>query len=250
MWAAGIVVAAARAPDRRHPENRGQIPFVEKRRQLPVVPPRSTLAVLIPRWAAHRDALSLCAIPAVAFVLAVSFLRNAPGAIQSSLYIVYLGDIGLSATLIGALIGISELFGVVGTLVAAAAERVLRPHLLVVICIVCSITAIVMTPLIASAFALLVVAAGVRGAAQGMSQPVMYSLLGKAVPPEAHGASVGVRNAVTRLASIITPAVMGVAAEGLGIAASFYIVGGFLFAGTAALAIAARRLSASGVNPP
>jgi hypothetical protein len=51
---------------------------------------------------------------------------------------------------------------------------------------------------------------------------------------------VGLRNAVTRLASIITPAGMGIAAEIWGIEASFYAVGAALLVGTACVAAAAR----------
>ena len=196
----------------------------------------------IPQWRPHKQALALSAIPAVAFVLAVSFFRNAPGAVQSSLYVVYLGEIGLSGTLIGALVSLCELSGVLGSLMAAPLERRVRPQMLVVSCIAVSILAIALTPVMAVSFAFLAFAAAARGAAQGLSQPVMYSILGRAVPPEAHGASVGVRNAVTRLASIITPAIMGVAAEVWGLAVSFYVVGAVLLVGTAILGIAARSL--------
>jgi hypothetical protein len=55
-----------------------------------------------------------------------------------------------------------------------------------------------------------------------------------------HGASVGLRNAVTRLASIVTPAAMGIAAEAWGIEASFYVAGALLLVLTACLALAAR----------
>jgi hypothetical protein len=56
----------------------------------------------------------------------------------------------------------------------------------------------------------------------------------------AHGASVGLRNAVTRLASIVTPAAMGLAAEAWGIETSFYAAGAALLVLTAGLAFAAR----------
>jgi MFS-type transporter involved in bile tolerance (Atg22 family) len=189
----------------------------------------------------HRDALVLAAIPAVAFVLAVSFLRNAPGAIQASFYVVYLGDVGFTGTMIGILVGFCELAGVFGAFMAARMERVIRPHALVIVCIASSVTAIAITPLIGHFLALLFIAAAVRGVAQGLSQPLMYSLLGQAVPPSVHGATVGLRNSVTRLASIITPAVMGVAAELWGIEASFYVVGALLVAATAALTAAVMR---------
>jgi len=119
----------------------------------------------------------------------------------------------------------------------------MRPHALVVACIAASIVAIAITPLVAVSFVLLVLAAGLRGTAQGLSQPLMYGLLGRAVPPSAHGTSVGLRLAVTRLASIITPAIMGIAAESWGIEKSFYVVGVVLLLGTAALGIAAQSLA-------
>ncbi len=236
VWAAGTVIATALTPD------------LVRRRSEPARRARNvrTLSALIPQWRPHREALALSAIPAVAFVLAVSFFRNAPGAVQSSLYVVYLGDVGFTGTLIGTLVSLCELSGVVGSLVAAPVERLMRPQMLVCGCIAISILAIALTPLIAFSFVLLAIAAAMRGAAQGLSQPVMYALLGRSVPPDTHGASVGVRNAVTRLASIITPAIMGIGAETYGISASFYIVGAVLLIGTAVLALFARSLQTPG----
>ena len=230
LWAAGTVATAG----------------IERRRAARISPaqPRSTL-MLIPQWRAHKDALALAVIPGVAFVLLVSFFRNAPGAIQSSMYIVYLGNIGLTGTLIGILIGVCELAGIFGSLLAAPTERLIRPHALVIVCMMVSAVAISVTPLIGFLVPLLFVATSIRGFAQGMSQPLMYSLLGKAVPPTVHGASVGLRNAVTRLASIVTPAVMGVAAEAWGIETSFYVMGGVLLLGLCALAVAARSFARS-----
>ncbi|HET9405414.1 MAG TPA: MFS transporter, partial [Burkholderiales bacterium] len=190
--------------------------------------------------AQHRQAIALAAIPAVAFILAVSFLRNAPGAIQSSLFVVYLNGIGMSGTLIGFLVALSELFGVFGALAAARMERWLRGERLLILCIAASITAIAVTPLIGHFLALLIAASAVRGIAQGLSQPLMYSILSRAAPSTRHGASVGLRNAVVRLASIVTPAAMGFAAEAWGIEASFYVVGAVFLLATAALAVAAR----------
>ena len=231
LWAAGVVASARIAPHTRMPARTAD---AGKTR---------TVAMLIPQWAAHRQALALAAIPAVAFVLFVSFFRNAPGAIQSSMYVVYLGDVGLSGTLIGALVGICEFAGVIGSLTAARMERRVRAPTLVIGCMAASIMAISVTPLIGLLLPLLVIAASVRGFAQGMSQPLMYSLLGRAVPPSVHGASVGLRNAVTRLASIVTPAVMGVVAELWGIEMSFYVMGAAVLAGIAILAVASRRFT-------
>ena len=113
---------------------------------------------------------------------------------------------------------------------------------LVILCTVVSIVAICLTPLLAPVFILLALAAVVRGISQGMSQPLMYAVLTQGVPGGRHGASVGLRNAVVRLGSIITPALMGFIAEAYSIAASFYIIGVIYLLATAMLAFAERRL--------
>jgi MFS family permease len=200
------------------------------------------LALLVPRWAPHKESLLLALLPAVAFVLAASFLRGASGAIQNSLYVVYLGNIGLSGTLIGLLVAVAELSGVLGSLCAAPMERRLGSNRLVLACICVSILSISITPLIGHAIVLLFLACFMRGVAQGMSQPLMYSILSTGIPDNRQGSSVGLRNAVVRLSSIVTPAVMGMAAETWSIEASFYAIGGTFLAATALLAIAGRRL--------
>ena len=232
LCGAGIIASAARAA----PDGAGRRPHA-------AVPARTVLAALVPRWSEHKQALALAAVPAVAFVLALSFLRNSHGAIQSSLYVVYLADIGWSGTLIGVLVGLAEFFGVFGSMMAAATERRVPAGRLMLACIAVSLTAIAITPLIGGFLAALVAASAARGTAQGMSQPLMYSMLSRAAPSARHGTSVGLRNAVVRFASILTPAAMGIAAEAWGVEASFYVIGAVLLLATVALAAYARRAS-------
>lgn len=215
-------------------------PAAEPRSAQPAAPP--SMSMLVPRWQPHKEALLLALLPAVAFVLSASFLRGASGAIQNSLYVVHLGNIGLSGTVIGLLVAVAELSGVLGSMVAAPMERRLGSNRLVLACIVVSIVAIAITPLIGSVLWLLFAACVVRGISQGMSQPLMYSILSVGVPLNRQGSSVGLRNAVVRLSSIVTPAAMGAIAEAWGIEASFYVIGGCYLAATGALAIAGRRL--------
>jgi len=80
---------------------------------------------------------------------------------------------------------------------------------------------------------LLIAAYVLRGVVQGMSQPLMHAILSNEVASNRHGASVGLRNAVVRLGSIITRAVMGVAAEAYGIENSFYLISGVFLLVTA-----------------
>jgi len=211
-------------------------------------PAPHAVSALVPRWEQHKQALLLAAIPAVAFILAVSFLRNASGAIQASLYVVYLDGIGLSGTAIGLLVSASELFGVFGSLAAAPLERKIRGDRLMLLCIAASVAAIAVTPLVGAFLALLFVASAVRGLGQGISQPLMYSILSHAAPATRHGASIGLRNAVVRLASIVTPTAMGIIAEAWSIEASFYVMGAAFLIATTALAVVAGR-ALSGAKP-
>src|SRR5262245_43905853 len=196
LWGAGAVAFAAYGK----PDDAGAA------NSTPPRPGRSTTGALLPSWKLHRQAIGLAAIPAVAFVLAVSFLRNTPGAVQGSLYVVYLADIGWSGTMIGALVALAEFSGMFGSMLAAPVERRVRTDRLVIACVGVSIVAISITPLIGQALILLVAAAALRGAAQGMGQPLMYSILGRAVPANMQGAGVGLRHAVTRFASMLIPA--------------------------------------------
>jgi ENTS family enterobactin (siderophore) exporter len=198
--------------------------------------------VLLPQWEPHKRALLLAAVPAVAFLLGASFLRNTAGAIQSSIYVMYLNGVGYTGTLIGTLVAIAELSGVAGSLVAARAERRLGAVRLVIVCIVVSILCMTATPLLAGAYAALATACVVRGIVQGMSQPLMYAILSTEVASNQQGASVGLRNAVVRLGSMLTPAVMGVVAERYGIVVSFYVMGAAFLVAAAGLAVFARRI--------
>ena len=62
-----------------------------------------------------------------------------------------------------------------------------------------------------------------------MSQPLLISLLAQSAGDD-QGKAVGLRTTVNRLAILGVPVIMGAIAEVLGIAASFYVVGGFLIA--------------------
>ncbi len=204
---------------------------------------RPVMSVLLPRWKPHKEALMLALIPAVAFILVASLLRNSSGAIQSSLFVVYLNGIGMSGTLIGLLVAIAEVSGVAGSLLAARMERRMGAYTLVIVCILVTLTCIAATPLIAHMLYVLIAACALRGVMQGMSQPLMYAILGSEISGNRHGASVGLRNAVVRLGSIITPAVMGVVAERYGIEASFYVIGAIFMGVTLLMAVAFRGMT-------
>lgn len=198
-------------------------------------------AGILPRWRDHAQALALAAIPAVAFTLLLTFLRNGPGAIQASFYVVYLTGIGLAGTLIGALVSLSEASGAVGALLAVPLAKIMRSHWIVITFVASAIFFIAITPLIGQVIFLLAIAAALRGLSQGINQPVMYSILARAVGPDVQGTVVGLRNTVNRLASIVLPVAMGAAASAWGVDASFFVVGGVLVLACLGLAVIVRQ---------
>jgi len=196
---------------------------------------------VLPRWSDYTRAAALAAIPAVGLVLVLTFLRNGPGAIQATFYVVYLNGIGVTGTMIGVLLGVSELCGGIGALLAGPVVRFIRPHWVVLICIAGAILFIAITPIIGQVTVLLLAAAALRGGAQGLNQPVLFSILSQGVGRSAQGIAVGLRNTVNRLASIILPIVMGGVASLWGIDASFYLAGALLLGLCALLAAVIRR---------
>lgn len=192
--------------------------------------PKVSLRDLMPRLGDYVAAFSLMAIPSVLFVVIVSAFRISSANIQSSFYVVYLSDIGLTGTLIGILISFSQGMASLGTLSAGKRLRRFDLHWIMLITVSISLFLISITPLLGTVFAVLMVFIGCRGFFQGMSQPVMYSILSTAVGPGNQGTSIGLRSTANRLSSIIFPVVMGAIAEWWGIGASFLILGAVILA--------------------
>lgn len=197
---------------------------------------------LAPRISDYVRAFSLIAIPAVAFIVATTFLRISSSGIQTSFYVVYLNNIGLTGTAIGTLISISEGIGCFGTLAAGPVERFIKPHWVMLLFVVMSLFFVTITPLLSGTFALLAIATSLRGFAQGLTQPVMFGILARAVSVKQQGISIGLRTTVNRLASILVPIIMGVVADAVGIEASFLIIGGSLIALCGVAALVVRRI--------
>ncbi len=197
---------------------------------------------LIPKWSDYVSAFSLIAIPAVAFVVAMTALRISSSGIQTSFYVVYLQEIGLIGTLIGVLISASEAAGLLGAYMAGWWERFIQPHWVFVIFGTVSLICVTITPGMGGIFALLLVATLGRGYAQGLSQPVMFGILARAVGPELQGTSIGLRTTSNRLATVLVPLIMGVVADAVGIEQSFYFIGGFLIACCGIVALFVNRI--------
>ncbi|MCZ6812685.1 MAG: MFS transporter [Alphaproteobacteria bacterium] len=204
--------------------------------------PRPALKDLIPNWRDYAAAFSLMAIPTVAFVVVMTALRISSTGIQTSFYVVYLNEIGFLGTLIGVLIGISEAAGLLGAVMAGWWEKSIKPHWVFLIFGAMSLFFVTITPALGGIFLLLAIATAGRGYAQGLSQPVMFGILARAVDPSLQGTSIGLRTTSNRLATVLVPLIMGIVADAVGIAYSFYLVGGTLIAGCLILALFVRRI--------
>ncbi len=195
---------------------------------------------LMPRLSDYIDSIRLLIIPAALLVVMVSVLRISGAAIQGSFYVVYLESIGLTGADIGILWSASAVLGAVGALGVGPASRLVVPHWLLIFMVAGSIFLLSITPLLGT-FALLLVAMALRGGTLGISQPLMVSILLKAVGPGVQGKAVGLRTTANRAAQTVLPVIMGAIAEVVGIANSFYIVGGVLLILIALVSVYAKR---------
>lgn len=206
------------------------VPETQEIEQPDTEPAKTRLKDLLPKWQDYAAACSLLAIPTVALVIAMTALRNSSTGIQTSFYIVYLKDIGFLGTLIGLLIGVSEGAGILGALMAGWWEKFFRPHWVLIGFIVVSLAFVSITPLLGGIFVLLIIATTGRGFAQGLTQPVMFGILARAVDSSVQGTSIGLRTTSNRLSAVLVPFVMGFVADWVGIQNSFYVCGGVLIA--------------------
>jgi len=213
---------------------------------------RLRLADLLPRLADYRASFALAAIPAVAFTAAAILVRNSNYGIQTSVYITYVQGIGFSATLIAVLFGTIEAAAGIGSLFAGRTMRRFEPCRFLVWTTAATIVLIAATPLFAMAavpgvvFALLLAAQFARGAIQGVSQPILFSLQAKAVGRHQQGAVVGLRQTVNRAASLAVPPLIGMAADHWGRETAFLVVGVVFLGLSLGLALLARRVPANG----
>jgi MFS family permease len=196
---------------------------------------------MVPRLADYAGGLALLAIPTVALGIAVALLRHTPSTIQSSFYITYLNEIGLSATLIGFLISCAEVTGAFGSLLAAPAMRRFSVPWLLIGFVALTIAMMAITPLLGGMVALLAVAQIVRGAGHGLLHPATFSFISRSLGPENQAQGVALRTTGNRLGAIVLPVAMGFIADAVGVEASFLLVGGALLFLVAILAVIVAR---------
>ena len=196
---------------------------------------------VLPRLSDYVGSFRLIVLPLVAFTLAISFMRHATNGVENSFLIVYLRDIGFAGTIIGAMFSLAEVVNSFASLAAGRVARWMSIPWLMLLFTALSILLLAITPMMGGALVLLALAHSLRRAFEGLVQPLMFSLQAKAVPSNVQGSIVGLRVTNNRLSSIITPIIMGLIVEAVGIQQGFMVMGGFLLVLCAALALIVAR---------
>jgi MFS family permease len=200
---------------------------------------------LAPHFADYRDAFKLLALPMVAVAFCASILDHAASGMRNSFYVVWLDEIGLTGTAIGALISVTSVAAVLTALKVGWLTSLFRDTWVLLVSFALGIVLISITPVLGS-FTLLFIVAAVRGGVLGFGHPLTLSMVSRSVSENDQGKAIGLRLTGNRISDILTPVAMGAAVEGFGLEKSFYVVGGVLLVMIFVLAIHVRRADHSG----
>ena len=235
FWAVGAVYALWRAPEPNPPSGTSKSV------------PKFRLMDIMPKISDYSATFALMAIPAVAFTAVAMLVRNSTYGIQTTVYVTYAQDAGLTATKIGLLFAAIEMAGAVGSWYSGRIMRRFDPIRVLVITTFVTVSLVSATPLLGglgsttlSIFGFLLIGQLARGMTQGVSQPILFSVQAISVTRDQQGTVVGLRQTMNRFGGIIIPPLIGFTSDIYGREESFYIVGGGLLIMLLALAIYAR----------
>jgi MFS family permease len=195
-----------------------------------------------PRLSDYSASLMLLAIPAIALSLTIMAMRNSTYSVQTSVYVVYLKQVGLVGTSIGVLFSAAEIASGFGALFAGRAMGLGNAQRTMLSGTAISILLIALTPLLGGVLALLLLFQMVRGWLEGVIQPLVLSVQARAAGRHQQGAVVGLRQTGQRFTSILVPPVMGAIADRVGVSESFFVLGGFMLLLCGAVALIMRRV--------
>ena len=190
---------------------------------------------IMPRLSDYTATFALMAIPAVAFTAIAMLVRNSTYGVQTTIYVTYAQDAGLTATKIGLLFAAIELAGAIGSWYSGRIMRSFDPIRVLMLTTFITVTLVSATPLIGgfgttvwTIFALLLIGQVFRGITQGVSQPILFSVQAISVTREQQGTVVGLRQTMNRLGGVILPPIIGFVSDYYGREESFFIIGGGL----------------------
>jgi len=229
IWILGGMVAASFLPDTRaitqttsdrsHPKN------IDDSINEDVTPLKNS---------SYVETLRLLLIPAVAMVIMVTVMRQTGSGVQSSFYVVWLGEhIGIDGSTIGWLIGAANGASAIAALCTAPLLKKYSAHWLLILMVTISVVAIAVTPVFGKNFSTLLFLAllggiCVRGFSQGLNLPLMMIILARNVAPHFQGRVSALRISFNRFGALLVPPGMGALADMElvgGLANAFYIVG-------------------------
>jgi MFS family permease len=213
LWAAGSVVCALILPPKAGTGSHaaGQ-------------PLRTSIRALLPDLSDYITAFRLLAAPAVALVVLLGALMHLGNAVQSSFYVAWLTEMGITGTAIGLLSPASAIAAALVSLLTAKLVRYISGFWIMLVSLWLGIVFICITPLLAT-YVLLQIAMFIRSAANGLAQPLIITLVLRGAGAGNQGKAVGLRGTANRIASIVSPLAMGAIAEAVGLELSFYVVG-------------------------
>jgi len=235
FWAVGAVYALWRAPEPNPTPNRSESI------------PQFRMMDIMPKISDYTATFALMAIPAVAFTAVAMLVRNSTYGIQTTVYVTYAQDAGLTATKIGLLFAAIEMAGAVGSWYSGRIMRRFNPIRVLVVTTFITVSLVSATPVLGgfgsttwSIFGFLLIGQLARGITQGVSQPILFSVQAIIVTKDQQGTVVGLRQTMNRFGGIVIPPLIGFTSDIYGREESFYIVGGGLLVMLLALAIYAR----------
>ena len=230
IWASGSIVFALLLPR--------QIIAVPPSQENPA--PVGKFRFLMPRREDYVLAFGLLRMPSVAVIVALGALMHSGNAVQSSFYVAWLTEMGITGTAIGLLSPAGAVGAALFSLLTTHLMRYMDGFWIVLLSLWAGIVLICATPLLGTYF-LLQVAMFLRSGLNGLAQPLVITLVLRGAGSNNQGKAVGLRGTANRTASIFAPLAMGAIAEAVGLEAAFFVTGIFLSAIMASLAIYLHR---------
>ena len=180
---------------------------------------------VLPSLSDYREAFRLLLVPAIALVIAATFMRQTGSGMQASFYGIWLKDLGYTATSIGLLIGIGNGVSALAALCIGPLTRRIADYWLLILAVGAAIIGVAATPLFET-WVFLALAICVRGAGQGLNLPLMMSIASRSVAPRLQGRAAALRISFNRFGGMLFPVIMGALAEVIGLEYAFYAIGG------------------------
>jgi MFS family permease len=200
-----------------------------------------SLREVLPTLSDYTRTFALFAIPVIAFTIIIGALRNGSTGLQVSIYVVYLESIGLQGTGIGILFAVLEASMALASLSVGSVRRLGSSNLVIIGTAITAIVSIAVTPFLGGVLGLLIIAAVIRGGAQGFMLPILASVQSKTAGKDYQGAIVGLRLSVNRVTTVVLPPIVGAMADLWGMEAGFVAGGGILIAGVLAMSLYVAR---------